>query len=711
MFNFLNPIFLFAAGVAVLFPLLIHLFNRQKVKKVYFSSLLFLRSLEKTRMRRVKIKEYLLLLIRSLIILLVVAAFARPAIRGGFASRVGAHAKTSTVILLDDSYSMRYETKEGSLFDLSKRKAKEIISQLKEGDEASLILFSSKPELTRLKPTYDFKNLLNQLDEVQPSYQITDVGQALKSAFEILKDSKNLNQETYLISDMEKSGWSFGDGSFSSQENGQVKLYLLDVWPNEKQNLCIDKIDFGNQLIEKGRPFQIKAQVTNFTSQPVKNFLVGLYLDGRRVSQTDIDIERGGKATVEFTHAVDAAGTHTGFFEITDDDLMIDNRRYFAFKIPEKIEVLLVGEHPRDTYHLKLALNPQQESDVHMVVSEADGKSLAGVDFDKYQAIIFSNLSKLSDVGVTNLERFVQRGGGVLFILGNNVDPQFYRQEIIKRFFDLDLRLPVTATKNVGGFFTLEKIDWDHPIFQVYQNVEENKLPQMEFFSLFELPESEKVKVVSRFNLGRPALMERKLGSGKVLLFAASLDEKESDLVVHPFFVPFVNRTVEYLASDLTKLFEDILVGSRVERELAPEMSREEIKLVDPENLESSLAPSIQKDKLVLNIQNTEKPGIYKIKAEEKVVDQFAVNIDPKDSDPQKIEKSEIEKKLKWLSLFYIKPDDDIEKAILQFRYGKELWKPFLWIVVGLLGLEMYLARSRKKDIVSEETPAPVSST
>ncbi|MCJ7578736.1 MAG: BatA domain-containing protein, partial [candidate division Zixibacteria bacterium] len=74
MFNFLNPIFIFAAGVAVLFPLLIHLFNRQKVKKVYFSSLLFLRSLEKTRMRRVKIKEYLLLLIRSLIILLVVAA-------------------------------------------------------------------------------------------------------------------------------------------------------------------------------------------------------------------------------------------------------------------------------------------------------------------------------------------------------------------------------------------------------------------------------------------------------------------------------------------------------------------------------------------------------------------------------------------------------------------------------------------------------------
>jgi hypothetical protein len=709
MFNFLNPIFLFAAGVAVLFPLLIHLFNRQKVKKVYFSSLLFLRSLEKTRMRRVKIKEYLLLLIRSLIILLVVAAFARPAIRGGFVSKVGAHAKTSTVILLDNSYSMRYETKEGSLFDLAKKKAGKIISQLKEGDEASLILFSSSPELRKDMPTFDFKNLLSQLDEVLPSCQVTDVGSALKFAFEILKDSKNLNQEIYLISDMESSGWYFSEESFFSKEGRKAKLYLLDLWPEERQNLCIEKIDFGNQLIEKERPFQIKTQLANFTSQPVKGLLVGLYLDGRRVSQTDIDIERGGKATVEFMQTVKNAGIHTGFFEITDDDLMIDNRRYFAFKIPEKIEVLLVGEHQSDTHHLKLALNPQQKSDVHMVISEADRKSLAGIDFNRYKVIVFSNLSRLNDVGLTNLERFVQRGGGVLFILGNNVDPEFYSQKLVKRFFDLDLRLPLTPTKNVGGFFTLEKVDWNHPIFQVYQNVGKKFLPQIKFSSLFELPRGKNMKVISRFNLGKPALIEKNLGSGKILLFATSLEEKESDLVIHPFFVPFVNRTVEYLASDLARFFEDFLVGSKIERELDPELSREETRLVDPENLETSLAPIIQKDKLVLKIQATDKPGIYRIRTEEKsegsfeVTDRFAVNINPKDSDPGKIEKSEIEKKLEGLSLFYIDHDDDIEKTILQSRYGKELWKPFLWIAFGLLALEMHLARSRKKDMVTEE--------
>jgi hypothetical protein len=729
MFNFLNPIFIFAAGAAILFPLLIHLFNRQKVKKVYFSSLLFLRSLEKTRMRRVKIKEYLLLIIRSLIILLVVLAFARPAIRGGFASKVGAHAKTSTVILLDNSYSMRYETKDGSLFDLAKKKAQKIISQLKEGDEASLVLFASEPFLTMDRPTYDFKNLLAKLDESLPSYQTSDIGQALKKAFEILKDSKNLNQEIYLISDMDKSGWSYGswgyftDGSLPSSEKRKAKLYLLDISPEKKENLSIEKIGFGNQLIEKGKPFQIKAQVANFTSQPVQSLLVGLYLDGRRVSQTDIDIERGGKATVEFVQTVEDAGFHTGFFEITDDNLMIDNRRFFAFKIPERIEVLLVGERQRDTYNLKLALNPQPENGSGMVVGEADRNSLALVDLNKYKVIIFSNLSKLSDVELTNLERFVKGGGGVLFILGSNIDPEFYTQQIVKRFFDLPLELPLTPTKNVGGFFSLEKIDWDHPIFQVYQNVvgsdqgaglppkEGDKLPQIKFSSIFELPQSKNVKVISRFNLGKPALIEKNLGSGKVLLFATSLEEEESDLVIHPFFVPFVNRTVEYLASDLSRLSEDFLVGSKMEREIDPAWIDSlrslpggmELKLVDPQNLETSLLPIIQKDKLMLKIQNTDKPGIYAIKTKEGVADRFAVNIDPKDSDPQKIEKSEIEKKLEGVSLFYLNPNDDIEKAILQSRYGKELWKPFLWIAFGLLALEMFLARSRKKEIVTEE--------
>jgi len=661
--------------------------------------------------------EYLLLLIRTLIILLVIAAFARPAIRGGFATKVGAHAKTSVVILLDNSYSMGYETKDGPVFGLAKKRARRILEQLKEGDEASLILFASQPRLINPQPTYDFKNLIKYLDEeAMLSAEKTDVGKALKIAYEILEDSKNLNQEIYLITDMEKSGWSSFHSGFLSSESKKEKLYLVDVSPVEKQNLCIEEIDFGNQLIEKGKPFQITARIANFSSQLVKNLLVGLYLDGKRVSQTDTDVEKDGKATVKFMPTVEKAGIHTGFFELTDDDLLIDNRSFFAFKIPEKINVLLVGENQRDTRHLNLALNPLDKSDANKEVNRINKSSLSGIDFNQYQVVILSNLSRLTDVQLTNLERFVQRGGGIFFILGDNVDPEFYSKQLIKRFFNLNIKAPLTSTKNVGGFFSFEKIDLDHPIFQVYRNVEKEKLPLIKFFSIFELsefgsigPENRNVKTIVRFNVGKPALIEKSFGAGKVLLLAASVDESQGDLVVHPFFVPLINRAVEYLASDLSRLDEDILVGSKVTRELPADLAGKGIELFNPEMRKTALQPSFQTDKLILRIDDTYLPGIYNIRAltspstRGEVVDRFAVNIDPKDSDPQKIEMSEVKKRLEGFSFFYINPQDDIEKSILQSRFGKELWKTFLWIAFGLLALEMFLARSKKKDMVKEE--------
>ena len=667
-------------------------------------------------MRRVKIKEYLLLIIRSLIILLVVAAFARPAIRGSFASKVGAHAKTSLMILLDNSYSMGYETKDGPVFKLAKERTKKILQQLKQGDEASLVLFASQPKLINPRPTYDFKNLIKYLDEeAELSAEKTDVGEALKKAYEILRNSKNLNQEIYLVTDMEKSGWSSIHPDFLASESKKPKLYLVDVSPPEKQNLCIETVEFGNQLIETGKPFQITCQIVNFTSQPVTNLLVGLYIDGKRTSQIDTDIERNGKATVKFTPTVEKAGIHTGFFELTDDDLLIDNRRFFAFKIPEKIEALLAGENERDTRYLSLALNPLNLSDANKVVTQIGRNVLSGIDFNRYQVVIFSNLSRLTDVELTNLERFVQRGGGVFFILGDNIDPDYYSSQIIRKFFDLSLNVPLTPTKNVGGFFSLEKFDLDHPIFQVYRDLEKEKLPVIKFSSIFELPENPNVKSIARFNLGKPALVERSYGTGKVLLLAAPVEESQGDLVVHPFFVPFVNRAVEYLASDLSRLDEDILVGSKVIRELPSDLADKGIELSNPQMKKIALQPSFstrggQTDQLILRIDDTFIPGIYNImssasfsSAPEEMVDRFAINIDPQDSDPQKIDKSQVGEKLEGLSFLYIDPQDDVEKSILQSRYGKELWKTFLWMAFGLLVLEMYLAKSRKKDMVKEE--------
>jgi hypothetical protein len=508
---------------------------------------------------------------------------------------------------------------------------------------------------------------------------------------------------------MDESGWSGFSPDSSYFEDENTKLFIVDIAPPERQNVSIEEIDFGNQLIERGKPFQITAEIVNYGSESARSLLAGLYLDGKRVSQTDVDIDREGKTRVRFAPTVEDAGIHTGFFELLDDDLLIDNRRFFAFRIPENIAVLLVGESQRDLHHLSLSLNPSESGDANKIIVTADKSSFGGIDLNKYQVVILSNVSRLSEVQLANLERFVQRGGGVFFVLGDGIDPEFYSKEIAGRLFGLVVRDPLTPTKNVGGFFSFERVDLEHPIFQVYRNVEGGGVPTIKFSSIFELPENSEIKTLIRFNLGKPALIEKSLGRGKLLLLAAPVDETQGDLVIHPFFVPTINRSVEYLASDLTRLDEDFLVRSYVFRELPADLVGREIELVDPHMMKTALHPSFQTDKLVLNITDTQVPGIYGIRASAssadraEMVDRFAVNIDPRDSDPHKIDISRVESKLKGTSLVYLDAEEDIQKSILQSRYGKELWKTFLWVAFGLLALEMLLSRSRKKEMVTEE--------
>jgi hypothetical protein len=441
----------------------------------------------------------------------------------------------------------------------------------------------------------------------------------------------------------------------------------------------------------------------------VRDLLVGLYLDGKRVSQTDVDVEEDGRATVKFSPTVEEAGIHTGFFELGDDDLLQDNRRYFTFRMPERIEVLLVGERPRDTRHLSLALNPLNAEDVNKEITQISKTDLGSVDFSKYQAVVLSNVSRLTDIQLTNLENYIRKGGGAFLILGNDIDSEFYSEQLIKRLFGLSVQSALAPTSSVSGFFSFENVDLNHPVFQIYRDVEKDQLPVIKFSSIFELPESPDARTLIRFNVGKPALLERSLGAGKVLLMAAPLEESQGDLVVHPFFVPMINRTVEYLASDLSRLDEDISVSSVVTRELSADLAGKGMELFTPQMKRIALQPSFLTDKLILKVDQTSSPGINDIRLSTspsvrgEVVDRFAVNIVPKDSDPERIEMSEVEKRLEGFLLFYIRPQDDLEQSILQSRFGKELWKTLLWVAAALLAVEMFLARSRKKEIVSEE--------
>jgi len=130
---FLNPSILIGL-LAASIPILIHILNFRKLKKVEFSTLDFLKELQKSKIKKIKIKQWLLLLLRTLIIIFLVLAFARPTLESTLFNGTTSTAKSSVAFIIDNSFSMSFIKDKGSVFNKSKTEAKKIISQMQDGD-------------------------------------------------------------------------------------------------------------------------------------------------------------------------------------------------------------------------------------------------------------------------------------------------------------------------------------------------------------------------------------------------------------------------------------------------------------------------------------------------------------------------------------------------------------------------------------------------
>src|ERR1035437_5159286 len=190
---FLNPAVLFGL-LAASIPVLIHLFNLRKLKKIDFSTLAFLKELQKNKIRKIKLKQWLLLVLRVLIVLFLIMAFARPTLEGVAIGGTTSAAKTTAVFILDDTYSMSVVDGKGSYFNQSKGTIQELIRQLQEGDEAALVLVSDKGK-EEIVPTSNLKEFSKSIDNIPLSYSTGTIHSAIIKAGDILSKSKNFNRK------------------------------------------------------------------------------------------------------------------------------------------------------------------------------------------------------------------------------------------------------------------------------------------------------------------------------------------------------------------------------------------------------------------------------------------------------------------------------------------------------------------------------------
>lgn len=604
---FLTPLFLLGLFAALL-PIAIHLIRKEKPPKLMFSTIRFLKKTSRKLVLFQQIQQWLLLLLRAALIALLVFAFARPLFNQSV-SRLLDTDPQSVVILLDDSMSMAY----GDRLDRAKSAALDILDDLSAGDEAALVIFSAGVDSLRelTTDTGSLRSAVQNLD--QAGFGITRYISNLRLADQMLANSRYENREIFLISDFQQNGLSDAEAGFKLAPG--VRFNGVDVADDSSTNLVLTDVRSPDQLLEGVEQQPILARVRSTGSVHLDQAEVSLLVDGNLVDRQRADLSNASEAVVTFNTSFDNSGTHIGQVNLQGDSFSLDNQYFFTVDVSPRIRVLLVnGEASANWYDDEghwFALALANSEVAAFTVQTVETARLTGALLEQTDVVVLLNVGDLSTGQARSLEQYVIDGGRIFIAPGDRIDPQQFNQQL----GDISpAALGSSDSEMLDDYLVIADIDRRHPILRPLTSDWTARFQR--HWTMVPSPDA---SVLMRFDNTDPALVEREVGKGKVLLFASTMDLEWNNLPLQGMFLPFVHESLRHLVQPPAKQ-RAYRVGQTIDL-LMPE-NASQISVYGPEG--SALQAS---DGLL----TATRPGI--IRATANGVEQlFAVNVLPEES-------------------------------------------------------------------------------
>ena len=183
------------------------------------------------------------------------------------------------------------------------------------------------------------------------------------------------------------------------------------------------------------------------------------------------------------------------------------------------------------------------------------------------------------------------------------------------------------------------------------------------------------------------------MGRGRVIVFTSALDLGWSELPRSGFIVPFLQRLVRYLAAGSFQLSKENIIGNPVEISLKRREGK--ITCLRPNGERMALKPLLRGANFLIRIPEPAEKGIWRLFADEREIGIFSVNPDPRESDPSQLKPKEVKELIRGGETFLIPWKADLEEEVRKARYGRELWRTALWLVLGILAIEVLLGRQK----------------
>ncbi|HMR46784.1 MAG TPA: BatA domain-containing protein [Bacteroidia bacterium] len=676
--QFVYPFFLwFLAALSI--PIIIHLFNFRRFKKIEFTNVRFLKEIKEQTQSHSRLKHLLVLLMRLMALAFLILAFAQPFIPTKPTESSG---QQIVSIYIDNSFSMNLSGKEGSLLDVAKDKCRTIATSLPSSTKFQLLTNEFKGEQQRL---IDRDELLELTDRIKINPQSRNINEILIRQTDALKKSNSYNRSSFIISDFQKNFFDIQPGINDST----LKLNLLKTEAEEVKNIAIDSCWLSAPVIQLNVPSELNVKVRNYGDADAE-VPVRFYINNSQKTVASVKVNAGMDATVKMNFTITQPGWQLAKAELDDNPITFDDTYYLSFRIADKIPVYHIGG-AKNIFIDKLLTN---NSLIEYKFSTQNAVDYAMLK--KCNVVILTDIKDISTGMSDELTHFVESGGTLIIFPDSNITPNGYEN----LFGKLNVENYSSRVKNS---VSVVKLDFDNPLFQdMFEKIDDKmSLPEVNL----------SYETISSLRSGKTVLMQMQGGHsflnyyhrkfGNVYQFTSAAQPAAGTFVTHALFAPVLFKT---LLLSVPSSQPTLFIGNNSDVKISSSLQTNDVLHLINSDTKTDIIPEFKttNDGTLINLTGIEQAGFYQLKnLNDSTLSTIALNYNRRESDLKAFNDDELKSVYdngKFKSVEVVNPTSSgLTKFIRQYSSGISLWKYCILATLFFLVAETLLLRNDRK--------------
>ena len=664
--SFISNIFLWLLPLTSI-PLIIHLLNRRKIIRIDFSSIYFLETLKKNSMKRINILQWLLLFMRTLIILMIILMMSRPILQGYYPEISIDPSSSLSIVVIDDSFSMNGGNSNESRIEIINKKYNQILDSFDEKTQICIISLSNGILYEGIK-----SNLLDLSKTISISNQKGDLYKYVNIINKKF-DSSIINKEVFIITDGQSN--LLKNVLEEDVKDWTIFFILLNKL---NYNLKINHAKIDNEIIVKDKKNDIKVEIENNGFNDISNKIVNIFVNEVNVGFQSVDVKSGEKINISFSTVFTEHGNNIVEVRLSEDDNDSDNNYYINIYIPDEINILSIFNKIGNIKYISNAIdviNKKNNIFKHDMVHFLD---LSYGDLDKYDVIVIYDYEIIE-----------------------------FHYNYFEELFNTDSHLIIMPDEdnNYQQLYGILNSDYDGRYISLDKDIYE-KISYLDFISKSEMQSNieskDFIKVFKYIEGPLNSSSMTSLGNlnsfwdriyfekSKLDLFFSSLHLDWNEFPLKGYFIQFMK---ELFYANYDNYYNNYYIEEEILLKANSENDIENLEHKDPYGDISYRM--IETD--AVYIRSITIPGIHEFYNAEELLYLIAVNIHPEELLSNILPSEEINKLLGGKCYFLNLEKDSISKSIIKARQGYEVWRYVLWTLCLLIVVEMLISNAYRK--------------